>query len=212
MPRIIDLTVSEFTRQLAAEQPTPGGGSAAALTGALAACLVCMVCAYTIRRERYRDVDKVARRLLARAQELQGDFERATEADAAAYQSFADAQRSPRDSPGQRAARSAAMQQALRDSTDVPLDVAAAAAELVGLARVAAEIGNESLISDAAVAASLAFAAFQSARLNVELNVAGITDQAFAQAARERLALAGRAEDLDVVVRSTYRLISGRTS
>ena len=84
MPDIVDLTVSEFLRQLAAEQPTPGGGSAAALTGALAACLVCMVCAYTIGRERYRDVDKVARRLLARAQELQGDFERATDADAAA--------------------------------------------------------------------------------------------------------------------------------
>jgi formiminotetrahydrofolate cyclodeaminase len=212
MPGIVDLTVSEFLRQLAAEQPTPGGGSAAALVGALGAGLVCMVCVHTIARERYRDVDDRARRLLARAQELQGDFERATEADAAAYQSFADAQRSPRDTQGQRAARSAAMHQALRNSTDVPLDVAAAAAELVGLAHIAAEIGNESLISDAAVAASLAFAAFQSARLNVELNAAGITDQAFAQAARERLALAGRADDLDLVVRSTYRLIPGRTS
>jgi formiminotetrahydrofolate cyclodeaminase len=212
MPGIVDLTVSEFLRQLAAEQPTPGGGSVAALVGALGAGLVCMVCVHTIARERYRDVDDRARRLLARAQELQGDFERATEADAAAYQSFADAQRSPRDSQDQRAARSAAMQQALRDSTDVPLDVAAAAAELVGLARVAAEIGNESLISDAAVAASLAFAVFQSARLNVELNAARITDQPFAQAARERLAATGRAEDLDLVVRSTYRLIPGRTS
>jgi formiminotetrahydrofolate cyclodeaminase len=206
MPGIVDLTVSEFLRQLAAEQPTPGGGSVAAFAGALGAGLVCMVCVYTIARERYRDVDDRARRLLARAQQLQGDFERATEADAAAYQNFADAQRSPRDSQAQRAARSAAMQQALRDSTDVPLDVAAAAAELVGLARVAAEIGNESLISDAAVAASLAFAAFQSARLNAELNAAGITDQAFAQAARERLALAGRAEDLELIVRCTHSL------
>lgn len=212
MPGIVDLTVSEFLRQLAAEQPTPGGGSVAALAGALGAGLVCMVCVYTIARERYRDVDDRARRLLARASELQGDFERATEADAAAYQSFADARRLPRDSEGQRAARSAAMQQALRDSTDVPLDVAAAAGELVGLAHVAAEIGNESLISDAAVAASLAFAAFQSARVNVELNAAGITDPAYAQAAHERLALAGRAEDLDLVVRSTHRLIPCRTS
>jgi formiminotetrahydrofolate cyclodeaminase len=212
MSGILDLTVSEFLRQLAAEQPTPGGGSVAALAGALGAGLVCMVCVYTIARERYRDVDDWARRLLARAQELQGDFERATEAAAAAYQSFADAQQLPRDSQGQRAARSAAMQQALRDSTDVPLDVAAAAAELVGLAHVAAEIGNESLISDAAVAASLALAAFQSARLNVELNAAGISDQAFAQAASERLALAGRAEDLEQVVRATYVLIPGWTA
>jgi formiminotetrahydrofolate cyclodeaminase len=212
MPDIVDLTVSEFLRQLAAEQPTPGGGSVAALAGALGAGLVCMVCVYTIARERYRDVDDRARSLLARAQELQRDLERATEADAAAYQRFADAQRLPHDSKGQRDARSAAMQQALRDSTDVPLDVAVAAGELVGLAHTAAEIGNESLISDAAVAASLAFAAFQSARLNVELNAAGIADQAFAQAARERLALAGRAEDLDLVVRSAYRLVPCRTS
>src|SRR3954452_14779942 len=179
MPDIADLTVSEFLRQLAAEQPTPGGGSAGALAGALGAGLVCMVCAYTIGRERYRDVDSATRRILARAQELQGDFERATEADAAAYQRFADAQRLPRDTQGQRAARSAASQQALRDSTDVPLDVAAAAGELVGLAHHTAEIGSELLISDAAVAASLAFAAFQGARLNVELNAAGIAYQAF---------------------------------
>ena len=177
MPGIVDLTVSEFLRQLAAEQPAPGGGSAAALAGALRPT-VCMVCVYTLTREHDRDVDDRARRLLLRAEELQRDFERATEADAAAYRRFAEAQRLPRDSQGQRAARSAAMQQALRDSTDLPLDVAAAAGEFVGLAHVAAEIGNESLISDAAVAASLAFAAFQSARLNVELNAAGITDQA----------------------------------
>jgi formiminotetrahydrofolate cyclodeaminase len=212
MPGIIDFTIGEFLRRLAAEQPTPGGGSAAALAGALGAGLVCMVCAYTIGRERYRDVESAARRVLARAQELQGDFERATEADAAAYQRFADAQRLPRDTQGQRAARSAATQQALRDSTDVPLDVAVAAGELVGLAHLTAEIGNESLISDAAIAASLAFAAFQSARLNVELNAAGIADQALAEATRERLALAGRAEDLDLIVRSTYRLIACRAS
>lgn len=206
MPGITDLTVSEFTRQLAAEQPTPGGGSAAALTAALAAGLVCMVCGYTIGRERYRDVEDRVRGLLARAQVLQADLERATEADAAAYQSFADAQRSPRDNPRRRAARSAAMQQALRESTGVPLGVAAAAGELVRLAHVTAEIANESLISDAAVAASLAFAAFQAARLHVELNAAGVTDQGFGRAARERLAQAGRADDLELIVRRTHRL------
>ena len=104
------------------------------------------------------------------------------------------------------------MQQALRDSTDVPLGVAEAAGELVELAHVAAEIGNQALISDAAVAASLAFAAFQSARLNAELNAAGIADEAFAQAVRERLALAGRAEDLERIVGATYRVIPSRTA
>jgi formiminotetrahydrofolate cyclodeaminase len=206
MQRITELTVSEFTRQLAAEQPTPGGGSAAALAGALGAGLVCMVCAYTIGRERHRDVDRAARRVLARAQQLQAGFERATNADAAAHQGFSDSQRWPRDNQRERAARPAAMQEALRESANVPPAVAAGAGALVGLAHVAAEIANETLISDAAVAASLAFAALQSVCVHVELNAAGITDQAFREAARERLALAGRAEDLELIVRCTHRL------
>src|SRR5437660_7394601 len=80
-----DLSVHEFSRQLAAGQPTPGGGSAAALVGALGAGLVSMVCNYTVGREQYADVDAEMRGVLARAEELRGQLERAVEDDVAAY-------------------------------------------------------------------------------------------------------------------------------
>src|SRR2546423_15659333 len=88
---VLDLAVHDFSAQLAAKQPTPGGGSAAALVGALGAGLVSMVCQYTVGRERYADVEEAAQRVLARAEELRMELEQAVEADVAAYGS---------DSPG----------------------------------------------------------------------------------------------------------------
>jgi formiminotetrahydrofolate cyclodeaminase len=203
----LDMEMGEFTSRLAAEQPTPGGGSAAALGGALAAALVCMVCRYTIGRDRYRDVEAEAARLLDRAEELRSALERATEADVEAYRGYAAAQKLPKETPEQVEARAAALQGALRDSTVVPLEVAEHAAELLQLAQRAAEIGNRYLVSDAGVAASLALAAFEAAALNVELNAAGIEDAAFVSQALERLAAAGSAAELRTAVERTYGAI-----
>jgi formiminotetrahydrofolate cyclodeaminase len=203
----LNMEMGEFTSRLAAEQPTPGGGSAAALGGALAAALVCMVCRYTIGRERYRDVEADATRLLDRAEELRSALERATEDDIEAYQGYAAAQGLPKETPEQVEARAAALQSALRDSTIVPLEVAKDAAELVRLAHKTAEIGNRYLISDAGVAASLALAAFEAAALNVELNAAGIEDGAFSSDALGRLAAAGDIAELRALVERTYAVI-----
>src|SRR5205807_1997744 len=119
------------SRQLAAGQPTPGGGSAAALVGAHGAGLVSMVCNYTVGREQYADVDAEMRGVLARAEELRGQLERAVEDDVAAYGSYSDAQKLPRETDDEKAARDAALDAALRESTLVPLAVAErASAEL----------------------------------------------------------------------------------
>src|SRR5437588_2768576 len=150
-----DLSVHEFSRQLAAGQPTPGGGSAAALVGALGAGLVSMVCNYTVGREQYADVDAEMRGVLARAEELRGQLERAVEDDVAAYGSYSDAQKLPRETDDEKAARDAALDAALRESTLVPLAVAERC-EVLELALRAAELGNRFLISDAAVGAELA--------------------------------------------------------
>ena len=92
-----DLSVEDFSQQLAAGQPTPGGGSAAALVGALGAGLVSMVCNYTVGREKYADVDEEMRGVLARTEELRAQLERAVEDDVAAYGSYSDAQKLPRE-------------------------------------------------------------------------------------------------------------------
>jgi formiminotetrahydrofolate cyclodeaminase len=201
---VTTLSVREFSDGLAAKQPTPGGGSAAALAGALGAGLVSMVCRYTVGRERFAEVEEAMQRLLARSEELRTELERAVEDDVLAYGGYSDAQSMPRDTDEQRRARDEALQRALRASTDVPLAVAERCAELLELAVEAAELGNPYLISDAAVGAELAAAALAGAELNVRMNLGGVEDEQFVQAAGARLeAVAALAAGRELVERTT---------
>lgn len=184
--RLIDAPVRVFLDALAAQEPTPGGGSVAALSGALAAGLVSMVCRYTAGRDAYADVQDEVQRVLHRSDELRTELQQLVQDDVAAYGSYAAAQSLPRDTDEEVLLRQQAQQQALRESTSVPLDVAVRCAELLDLAVDAARIGNRYLISDAAVAARLADAGRSSALLNVEINVAGIEDAGAAEAFRVR--------------------------
>lgn len=183
-----DLSLREFGERLASGAPTPGGGSAAALGGAVGAGLVSMVCNFTVGREKYADVEDEMQAVLRRSEELRLQLEQAVEDDVAAYGGYSEASKLPRESEEERAVRDAALDAALRESTLVPLGVAERCAELLELALRAAQLGNRFLISDAAVGAELAAAARASAELNVRLNVGGIDDPAFADGVRGRLA------------------------
>ena len=182
------LSVQEFADRLASREPTPGGGSAAALGGVLGAGLVSMVCQFTVGREKYADVEDDMQRVLARSEELRAELGRAVEDDVAAYGGYSRASGMPRETEEEKAARADALQLALRESTEVPLGVAERCVELLELAVEAAEKGNQYLISDAAVGAELAAAARASAELNVRLNAGGLDDEGFARACEERLA------------------------
>src|ERR687884_963858 len=98
MAGALDMPVAEFSSRLAAKEPTPGGGSAAALSGALGAGLVAMVCNYTVGREKYAEVEEEMLGVLARAEELRGELERAVEEDVDAYGGYSRAQSMPRES------------------------------------------------------------------------------------------------------------------
>jgi formiminotetrahydrofolate cyclodeaminase len=201
---VTDLSVREFSGALAGKQPTPGGGSAAALGGALGAGLVSMVCNYTVGREKYADVEDEMQGVLARTEELRRELEQAVEDDVAAYGGYSQAQAMPRDSDEEKRARDEALDAALRESTTVPLAVAERCAEVLELAARAAEKGNPYLISDAAVGAELAAAARSSAELNVRLNLGGIDDPAFVDHCRARLdAVAARVDGRELVERAT---------
>jgi formiminotetrahydrofolate cyclodeaminase len=146
-----------------------------------------MVCRYTAGRPRFELSQSVVTRVLERAEELRRALAAAVERDAAAYGSYARAAALPRSTPDERRTRSRALQEALRASTEVPLDVAERSAEVLALAVEAAASGNPSLISDAAVAAELAEAARRSADLNVRLNARGLQDADFVAACARRL-------------------------
>ena len=200
----IDSTAREFLDGLASSAPTPGGGSAAALAGALGAGLVSMVCQFTVGREKYAAVDADMRRVLDRAEELRAELQVAVDADIAAYGSYGTASSMPRETEEEKSARAAALHDALRESTEVPLGVAERCAELLELAVEAAEKGNVYLISDAAVGAEMAAAARASAELNVRLNAGGLEDRDYARACEERLsALAERAPTRELAERTT---------
>jgi len=112
---------------LASGEPTPGGGSAAALVGALGAALNSMVANFTVGREKFAAVEAEVRGLLEQSERLRAELQRLTQADTEAYGQYAAASKLPRNSDEEKAARAAAMQQALRAAAEVPRAAAAAA-------------------------------------------------------------------------------------
>lgn len=174
----------DFLQRLASAEPTPGGGSAAALAGALAAALVSMVSRLTLGRAKFAAVETEMQRTLERAELLRGRLTQAVDDDAQAYEAVVAAYRLPRGSDEEREARSAAIQATLREATRVPLDVARDCAELLSLARFVAEKGNPNAASDGSVAALLAEAGLRGAAHNVHINLPGLKDTDFAERAR----------------------------
>jgi formiminotetrahydrofolate cyclodeaminase len=167
-------TLSDFLADLASDSPAPGGGSVAALSGALAAGLTSMVANLTIGKPKYAEAEADMRSVLARSEALRLELEQLIEEDKQAFDRVMAAMKLPRETAADQAARSAALQSALVDAASVPLEVMGKCVEVIALARVAAEKGNRNAVSDAGVAALMARAGTHAARLNVAINLPGI--------------------------------------
>lgn len=187
--------LDEFVASVAAATPTPGGGSVAAHTGALAAALAQMVAALTVGRKKYADVEDDLREVARRGAELGQRLNELVALDAQSYAAVSSAYKLPKDTPEQKTQRDAAITAALIGASEVPLETARAAAGVAALAEVAASKGNVNAVSDAGVAALLAEAACRGAAYNVRINVAGLSDpvagRALAEAAAEFVREAG---------------------
>jgi formiminotetrahydrofolate cyclodeaminase len=179
--------VQRFLDELASSAPTPGGGSAAAIMGAMGAALVSMVCNLTIGRKDYEGVEAEMRRTLAEAEALRTRLTAMIAADVQAFDGLMAAYKLPRSTEEEKLVRGRAIQDGLKQATDVPLACAEACADVIGLAQRVAPSGNRGVISDAGVAAVAAWAAFRSAALNIYINVPQIKDEAFAGSRRARL-------------------------
>ncbi len=166
-----------FLAALASGDPTPGGGSAAAYSAAMAASLVAMVGRVTVGKKKYADVEAHMWPLIEEALTLQAAMHLAVEKDAEAFESYMKARRLPQDTDQQKADRLRAIQAATINAAEVPLHVARQAVQILGLARKAAELGNVNAISDAGSAAAFAQAALEGAGLNVRINLLGIEEE-----------------------------------
>jgi len=173
------MTTMEFVDALAAGQPTPGGGGAAALTGSQAAALVSMVINFTIGKKKYAEVEAEMQGYLARSEALRRELLAAVDADAAAFDAVAATYALPKESEAEKAARTAAMQAALKHAAATPFEVAEKCLELMKLAAPVGAKGNTNVVSDAATALYLAFAALKSAIVNVNVNLKFIKDETF---------------------------------
>lgn len=173
---ISELSVARFTERLATRDPVPGGGSAAALAGSIAAALVAMVTELSVGRPDLTEFEPELRRIGEEAGSRRLSLLDLAERDAAAYAAVIEARRLPRATETERAARDAAIAAATRDATRVPLETAESAAEVLDLAVRVAPIGNANAVSDAGVAAHLAAAAVRGAILNVQINLPYLAD------------------------------------
>jgi formiminotetrahydrofolate cyclodeaminase len=174
-----DGTIQAYLDKLAGASPEPGGGSVAALVGALGAALVTMVTDLTLGKEKYASVQDEMAQIKTKAEALRLRLGEMVTLDAQAYGAVATAMQLPKGTEAEKSAREAALQAALKGAATVPLQVAEAAVEVARLSLPAAELGNTNAVSDAGVAVILADAAAQSAALNVKINVTWIADEEF---------------------------------
>ncbi len=181
-------TIDQFLDELASSAPVPGGGSASALGGALAAGLLSMVCNLTIGKKGYEGVQADMEKTLARSEEIRKKLPALLQADTEAYSQVMAANRMTRKTPEEKAAREAAMQKALKAASEVPLQIAALCAEIVDLSLPAAQKGNKWAVSDAGVGVLFAEACMRGALLNVEINLAMIQDESFKAHLRAEMA------------------------
>ncbi|HOD04563.1 MAG TPA: glutamate formimidoyltransferase [Anaerolineaceae bacterium] len=167
----------DFLDQLASATPAPGGGSAAAHTGAAGAALVAMVARLTIGKKKYESVKDQMWALIEQAETLRAELTAAVDEDAAAFEAVMAAFKLPKDTEEQQAARNAAVQQATFAAAQVPLTVARRAVQVMDLALQAAQLGNLNAISDAGSGVALGRAALTGAGMNVRINLLGLDDQ-----------------------------------
>jgi formiminotetrahydrofolate cyclodeaminase len=178
------LSVDEFLERLASKAATPGGGSAAAVMGAMGAALVAMVCNLTIGKEKYAAVEPEMAAILGEADRLRGALTEAIAADVAVFGRVMAAYGMPRANDHDRLVRAKAVQSALKEATDVPLHCAQLCREVIELCHRAATSGNVNVISDAGVGVMAAYAAVKSAALNVFINIGALEDPDFVAARR----------------------------
>lgn len=170
-----------FLEELADAKPTPGGGSAAAYSGAMAAALTGMVARLTIGKKGYAEIENRMLELAAESDRVRSELETAVEADAQAFNQVLSAYRLPKTTEQENEARAAAIEQATQHAAEVPLKVASGSLGVLKLAVELVRTGNKNAISDAAAAGAFARASIRAAELNVRINTQSLSQAELAQ-------------------------------
>ena len=177
--KLVEQRVIDFVAATASKEPTPGGGAIAALTAATGAALAEMVANLTFGKKGYEAVQPEMEELQAKAEAIRKRMLELSQADADVFNIFMNALGLPKNTDEEKAARTAAIQQAYKDAAMVPFEIGELANQIFDLAELASRKGNQNLITDGIIAAINARAAVKSAFLNVRINLSGIKDESF---------------------------------
>ncbi len=208
MNEIKDKAIEVYLDQLASASATPGGGSAAALMGAQSAALTSMVCNLTIGKPKYLEVEVQMQALLLKSEALRKSLLGMIKADVEVFNRLMAAYGLAKETDADKALRSQAIQDVLKEATEVPLACARACAEAIVLSRDAAIKGNLAVISDAGAATMSAYGGLKSAALNVYINTASLKDRAFAEAKLAELKVI--MANVEELVADTYDLVEAK--
>lgn len=187
MEKLLDTTCEKFLEELASKQPTPGGGAASALCGAVAAALTSMLANLTVGKAGSEENEQQTAQIIDAAGKLREELTVLADDDAAVFGKFMAAYRMPKTTDEEKAARTAAIQQAAVAAADVPMQIAEKSMEVLLLARRIIVIGNPNAISDGTVSAIVARAALRSALYNVKINLGLIKDAAYVEQATAKM-------------------------
>ena len=181
MKKLVDMDIKSFLDEVASESPAPGGGSVAALAGALAAALSAMVCNLTLNKEKYASVHDEIEEVLERCEHTRDRLLDIVDKDTEAFNRVMDALKLPKTTEEEKRVRKNKLQEAFKGAALVPLETARLCAEIIEVSKIVAQKGNQSSITDAVVSALMAEAGFKAAILNVKINLASIKDKRFVE-------------------------------
>jgi len=177
--KLNQLSISDFIHELSSAKAAPGGGSVAALCGALGAALSAMVSRLTKGRERFKDIWDTMEKVKEEADDLAGHFLGLVQEDTDTYQQVMAAIKLPKETDEEKESRQAAIEESMKRATAVPMETLRASERLIQLAQEAVEQGNPVALSDAGGALQLARATGAIAAYNVRINLARIIDKKF---------------------------------
>jgi len=176
---LVALKLDEFAKVLGSDAPAPGGGSVAALSGALGAELVCMVCRLSIGKKGLEEHQTLVADVLEKAEKVAKSLMLRVDLDTQAFNRVMAAFKLPKESDDEKKARTAAIQEGYKEAVQSPLSIARECVSVLHLAQSATGKSNTNAISDLGVAAMQAYAGLEGAVMNVKINLPSIKDEAF---------------------------------
>jgi len=177
--KLISLNIKQFLSELASSSPAPGGGSVAALSGALSAALSAMVCNLTIGKEKYFDVEKDIKKSLIKIEKIRSKLTDLIDLDTNAFNEVIKAFKMPKKTEEDNKKRKNAIQKGYKNASMIPFKTAKTCQMILDIAQILAEKGNKNSITDVAVSALMANSGVKSAILNVKINLGSINDKKY---------------------------------